>query len=84
MSSAPYLCGTVIRVASNGGTSLGRPPSHHTKAAHAAGNCNQWQSTSSRGVGQVATGLIAHFEGGNRPRSATGIELLCAEVLIPN
>ncbi|GJL69298.1 MAG: hypothetical protein NPIRA06_19330 [Nitrospirales bacterium] len=47
-------------------------------------NCKEWKKWAEcPNPGQIATGLIAHFEAGKEPRSLTGVALLCRHVSRP-
>jgi len=52
------------------------------QASGARANCGKdgWQPWVECSTGEVATGVVAHFEAGDSPRAVTGLALECAQV----
>lgn len=59
--------------------STGRPEMQPRESLN---NCDEWQSWASCPADHVATGIIAAYSTGDRPRSIRGIKLICRRVVV--
>jgi len=64
------------------GSTLIDVPLEPKQATGARTNCGKdgWQPWVECSTGEVATGVVAHFEAGDSPRAVTGLALECAQV----